>query len=97
MPSLLEILKDPNYINANPATKEAIFNKYAPQDENFTGANQATQEAVKQRFGLVGLTEEPTTPTAPAPIQETMPFAHPSVKGYFSIHLLIRGRNPCGV
>jgi hypothetical protein len=72
MPSLLEILKDPNYINANPATREAIFNRYAPQDENFAKANSATQDAIRQRFGLYGPLEEPppTTPATPeAPAQ----------------------------
>jgi len=52
MPSLREILNDPNYTNANQATKEAIFNKYAPQDQDYTGANEATQQAIKERFGL---------------------------------------------
>jgi hypothetical protein len=63
MPSLLEILKDPNYVNANQATKEAIFNKYAPQDKDYSGANDATKEAIKQRFGIAGVTEtEPEIP-----------------------------------
>ena len=52
MPTLLEILRDPNYINANPATKQAIFDKYAPQDTNYTEANEATRAAIRQRFGL---------------------------------------------
>jgi len=52
MPTLLEILQDPNYINANPATKKAIFDKYAPQDSNYVDANDATKAAIRQRFGL---------------------------------------------
>ena len=52
MPSLTEILKDPNYVNANEATKQAIFNKYSAQDQNFTGANEATKNAIRQRFGI---------------------------------------------
>jgi hypothetical protein len=52
MPTLLEILRDPNYINANPATKQAIFDKYAPQDNNYLEANDATKAAIRQRFGL---------------------------------------------
>jgi hypothetical protein len=52
MPSLLEILNDPNYVNANQATKEAIFNKYSATDPNYTDANDATKEAIKQRFGF---------------------------------------------
>lgn len=54
MPALLDILKDPNYINANEATKRAIFERWAPQDTNYTGANEATQAAIQQRFGLGG-------------------------------------------
>ena len=52
MPSLLEILNDPNYVNANQATKEAIFNKYSATDSNYTDANDATKEAIKKRFGM---------------------------------------------
>ncbi len=53
MPSLTEILKDPNYVNANEATKRAIFNKYSAQDQNFAGANDATKNAIRQRFGII--------------------------------------------
>ncbi|NDG33438.1 hypothetical protein EB118_25710, partial [bacterium] len=75
MPTLLEILRDPNYINANPATKQAIFDKYAPQDTNYTEANDATKAAIRQRFGLGAAAPEPaagvasliTPPTQPAP------------------------------
>jgi len=52
MPTLLEILNDPNYTNANQATKKAIFDKYSAQDQNFTGANEATKNAIRQRFGI---------------------------------------------
>jgi hypothetical protein len=52
MPSLLEILKDPNYVNANEATKEAIFNKYSVQDKNYADANDATKEAIRTKFGV---------------------------------------------
>ena len=64
MPTLLEILSDPNYVNANQATKEAIFNKYAGQDENYTGANEATQAAIRQKFGIGQVEEAPAEPTA---------------------------------
>ena len=79
MPSLIEILKDPNYINANPATKEAIFNKYAPQDENYTGANEATQQAIRQRFGLGGAEFKPlaTPPAAPKEEVAEVPIVSP--------------------
>lgn len=52
MADLAAILQDPNFVNANPATKQAIFDKWAPQDPNFTNANGATQDAIRQKFGL---------------------------------------------
>jgi hypothetical protein len=52
MASLQSILNDPNYVNANPATKAAIFDKYAPQDPNYSNANKETQTAIRARFGL---------------------------------------------
>jgi hypothetical protein len=63
MPSLLEILNDPNYVNANQATKEAIFNKYSATDPNYTDANDATKEAIKKRFGMGVSTAEVFKPT----------------------------------
>ena len=58
MPTLLEIRNDPNYINANAATKQAIFDKYSAGDKDYTAANEATRNAIQQRFGL-SLAEEP--------------------------------------
>jgi hypothetical protein len=55
MAGLQNILSDPNYVNANPATKAAIFDKYAPLDPNFANANAATQTAIRSKFGLGGL------------------------------------------
>ena len=52
MADLLALLKDPNYVNANDATKRAIFNKYSVQDSNFTSANDATKTAIRQKFGV---------------------------------------------
>ena len=52
MASLAEIIQDPNYVNANEATKRAIFDKYAPLDPNYTKANAATQEAIRIKFGV---------------------------------------------
>jgi hypothetical protein len=52
MASLAEILKDPNYVNANDATKTAIFNKFAPLDANYSNANDATKDAIKTKFGV---------------------------------------------
>lgn len=58
MASLSQILADPNYVNANAATKAAIFDKYAPLDPNFANANAATQTAIRSKFGL-GAIEQP--------------------------------------
>lgn len=60
MANLASILTDPNYVNANEATKRAIFDKFAAQDPNFTNANPATQEAIRVKFGVAA-------PAAPAP------------------------------
>jgi hypothetical protein len=58
MADLSSILTDPNYVNANPATKQAIFDKFSANDTNFTGANPATQDAIRVKFGLTA----PATP-----------------------------------
>jgi len=60
MPTLLEILNDPNYQNANLATKQAIFDKYAPLDPNYESANGATKAAIRQKFGLGEPVPKPT-------------------------------------
>ncbi len=52
MADLLAISKDPNYTNANPATKAAIFEKWAPKDPNYANANDATKAAIRQKFGV---------------------------------------------
>lgn len=52
MATLAEIIQDPNYVNANEATKRAIFDKYAPLDPNYNKANAATQEAIRVKFGV---------------------------------------------
>jgi len=52
MPTLQEVLVDPNYVNANFATKQAIFDKYAPQDPNYADANDATKAAIRQKYGV---------------------------------------------
>jgi hypothetical protein len=71
MPSLLELLKDPNYTNANEATKLAIFNKYSALDANFINANGDTQNAIKQRFGVFGGPAAPEkAPTAPTTLRD---------------------------
>ena len=66
MADLSSILTDPNYVNANAATKAAIFDKYAPLDPNYAKANSATQEAIRVKFGL----------SAPTPVE-----SEPSTEG----------------
>ena len=53
MADLSSILNDPNYVNANAATKAAIFDKFSALDKNFTGANPETQQAIRVKFGVV--------------------------------------------
>ena len=52
MPDLVSLLSDPNYTNANPATKQAIFDKFSQQDQNYAGANPATQSAIRSKWGV---------------------------------------------
>lgn len=52
MPTLLELLNDPNYTGANAATKQAIFDKYSANDDNYLGANEPTKQAIRSRFGI---------------------------------------------
>jgi len=56
MADLSTILKDPAFVNANPATQQAIFDKWAPQDPNFANANVETQAAIRQKFGIPVMT-----------------------------------------
>jgi hypothetical protein len=66
MPTLQEILQDQNYINANPATKNAIFDRWAALDTNYTGANPATQQAIRNRYGVGGISVQEEPQPAPA-------------------------------
>ena len=61
MAGLQDILSDPNYVNANAATKAAIFDKFAPLDSNYTKANPETQSAIRSKFGLGAAIVEPET------------------------------------
>jgi len=47
-----KILKDPNYVNANLATKQAIFSKHVASSSDYKNANAATKAAIQARFGL---------------------------------------------
>jgi len=50
--ALKQLLGNPDYENANIATKNAIFEKFAKDDPDFNTANEATKEAIRDRFGI---------------------------------------------
>ena len=56
-----KILKDPNYVNANLATKQAIFNKHVASNNDYKNANAATKAAIQARFGLQAATPQTRT------------------------------------
>ena len=60
-----EILSSPDYLNANAATKDAIFNKHVASSRDFTSANAETQTAIRARFGLSGAPAGRSTAAAP--------------------------------
>jgi hypothetical protein len=59
MADLKAILADPNYVNANPATKRAIFDKRIAVDPAYSQANPATQAAIRKKFGVETGAEQP--------------------------------------
>ena len=65
MAGLAALLSDPNYTGANAATKQAIFDKFAPQDPNFVNANPETQLAIRSKFGLEAA---PAAPSSGVPV-----------------------------
>lgn len=73
MADLATILKDPNYVNANEATKAAIFDKWAPQDPNFANANAATQDAIRVKFGVAAPAAAPSLPPLPTASRAVTP------------------------
>lgn len=50
--ALDRLLIDPDYLNANAATKEAIFDKFSSNDHRYLDANPATQAAIKEKYGI---------------------------------------------
>jgi hypothetical protein len=63
--TLAEVLKDPNYVNANAATKAAIFDKYSANDPNYANANDATKAAIRSKYGVdLAPVSEPAAPPA---------------------------------
>jgi hypothetical protein len=72
--TLADVLKDPNYVNANAATKAAIFDKFSANDSNYTNANDATKLAIRTKFGVQAPTLTPVAPVAPvAPAADAIP------------------------
>lgn len=68
-----QILKDPDFINANPATKQAIFARHVENDPDYKSADDATKSAIRSRFGFEeqSLPEVTVTPeTSGQPIGE---------------------------
>jgi hypothetical protein len=93
MAGLQDILSDPNYVNANAATKAAIFNKFAPLDTNYVNANPETQGAIRTKFGI-GVTETPTEPEARQNVGAELPaFAKTSPNLYAG---LVKARQVAG-
>jgi hypothetical protein len=82
MADLASVLADPNFVNANPATKQAIFDKWAPQDPNFANANLATQSAIKQKFGLTAITPEMPKPAEGMPAARQEPTTYEKVREF---------------
>ena len=58
--TLAEIQDSPDYVNANEATKRAIFEQYSRDDKDFTTANAATQAAIREKFGVADPVETAT-------------------------------------
>lgn len=78
--SLLEIQNDPDYLNANAATKQAIFDEYSKDDPDYTGANSATQAAIRESFGLsssIATRKKEADPTAAIASQTAVSAARP--------------------
>ena len=94
MASLSQILADPNYVNANAATKAAIFDKYAPLDPNFANANAATQGAIRSKFGLGAIEQPAVEPESRANVGAELPaFAKENPRLYAG---LVKARQMAG-
>lgn len=68
--TLADVLKDSNYVNANPATKTAIFDKFSANDPNYANANNETKAAIRSKFGVGAPMEAPVAPVRPDAIPE---------------------------
>lgn len=67
---LLDIKNNPDYLNANEATKQAIFDEYSKDDPDYVNANSATKDAIRREFGLGS-----TTTTTPELLRAEPPIA----------------------
>ena len=47
-----QILNDPDFISANPATRQAIFARHVENDPDYKSADDATKAAIRTRFGF---------------------------------------------
>lgn len=57
-----QILNDPDFIKANPATKQAIFARHVENDPDYKSADDATKAAIRARFGFEPPAEETSLP-----------------------------------
>lgn len=76
MATAAEILNDPNYINANAATKRAIFERRIATLPEYRNANPATQKQIQTRFGVSAAAK-----AAPAPAPTFMEDAGNYMRG----------------
>jgi len=60
-----QILSDPDFISANPATKQAIFARHVENDPDYRSADAATQSAIRARFGFESQTSLPEVTVTP--------------------------------
>ena len=81
MAGLAALLSDPNYTGANAATKQAIFDKFAPQDPNFVNANPETQLAIRSKFGLA---TAPPAPSSGVPTERKPPTTYERVREFIT-------------
>jgi hypothetical protein len=81
MAGLASLLSDPNYTGANAATKQAIFDKFAPQDPNFVNANPETQLAIRSKFGLTAVPVA-AAPSSGVPAERNPPTTYERVREF---------------
>ena len=71
MATAAEILNDPNYVNANAATKRAIFERRIATLPEYRNANPATQKQIQTRFGVSAAAKAaPPAPSEPTFLED---------------------------